>query len=80
MTVFWKVVSFLRTEILMEARNKLAKVGYRPPDPEEMEAMGAVEASGESVGTPTGSCTIEQIVAVVKAGLTVKQIKAACPP
>ena len=66
-------------EHIKEARNKLARVGYRPPDPEKIQAMEATEGREESAGTPTGSCTIEQIVAMVKAGLTVEQIKAACP-
>lgn len=73
-------------EHIQEAQNKLAKMGYQPPDPAAIkEATAAGEgaatavAAGETAGTSTGSCTIEQIVAMVKAGLEVEQIKAACP-
>lgn len=76
-------------EHIQEARNKLAKMGYRPPDPMSESEMAAAAAGGTeaeaavssaaAAGTPTGKCTVEQIVAMVKAGLEVDQIKAACP-
>ena len=64
-------------EHTMEARNKLAKMGYQPPDPQEKAATAPTGAV--SPGTSTGTCTIEQIVAMVEAGLGIEQIKAACP-
>jgi hypothetical protein len=61
-----------------DAATKLAKMGYRPPATEGGGAEGP--SMVEAGGTPTGVCTIEQIVAMVKAGLELEQIKAACPP
>jgi hypothetical protein len=60
-------------EYIGQAGAKLLAQGYRPPDPEEMAA------AVESDGTSTGKCSIEQIVAMVHAGLEIDQIKAACP-
>lgn len=59
-------------EYIGQAGAKLLAMGYRPPDPKEM-------AAPEPGGTSTGTCSIEQIVAMVHAGLKVDQIKAACP-
>jgi hypothetical protein len=60
-----------------EASTKLAKMGYQPPAPSLPPVAGPpADNSGEA---PVGSCTIEQIVAMVRAGLDVDQIKAACP-
>lgn len=64
-------------EYVGQAGAKLLAQGYRPPDREAMAA--AAPSSADEGGTPTGSCSIEQIVAMVKAGLEVEQIKAACP-
>jgi len=56
-------------EYTQQADAKLAKRGYVPPaEPEPTEATEATE-----------TCTIEQITAMVRAGLTDEQIKAACP-
>ena len=54
-----------------QAKVKLAKIGYEPP-PERVEAP----AEGEGAAR---SCTVEQISAMVKAGFSDQQIKAACP-
>ena len=57
-----------------QARVKLAKMGYQPPpEPPEEEAA---PADGEAAAR---SCTVEQISAMVKAGFSDEQIKAACP-
>ena len=50
---------------------KLAKIGYRPPP----EGTGP-PADGQATAR---SCTVEQISAMVKAGFSDEQIKAACP-
>ncbi len=52
-----------------QAAIKLEKKGYQPPDPASIVA----EATAE-----TGTCTVEQISAMAKAGLSAEQIKAAC--
>lgn len=60
-----------------EASTRLAKMGYQPPvppDPQEVDAHAESPAAA-----PPGSCTIEQIVAMVDAGLDTEQIRAACP-
>jgi hypothetical protein len=63
-------------EYVDQAREKLAKQGYVPPaktpEPAVPAASGAATAAGSS-------CTVEQITAMVKAGLSPEQIKAACP-
>ncbi len=62
-------------EYVAQARAKLAKRGYEPPE---------IPAPGDD-GTPAEgtvedwSCTIEQISAMVRAGFSDPQIKAACP-
>lgn len=62
-------------EYIEQALNKLDKIGYVPePPPEPGEAPAAAAAEG---GTKT--CTVDQITAMVRAGLTDEQIKAACP-
>ncbi|MCH7666574.1 MAG: hypothetical protein IH936_11680 [Acidobacteria bacterium] len=66
-------------EHVTHARNKLAKMGYQAPGPETVKKAAAEEGSGGSAGTPTGTCTIEQIVTMAKAGLSIEQITAACP-
>jgi hypothetical protein len=66
-------------EYIQQAAKRLAERGYRPPGPEETKAAAVVQAADTSDGKPTGTCTIEQIVAMVEAGLELEQIKAACP-
>ncbi len=60
-------------EYIAQAGAKLAKRGYRPPEPASDEP-----APGEGDGEAR-SCTVEQISAMVKAGFADEQIKAACP-
>lgn len=58
-------------EYVAQAREKLAARGYRKPAPAELGGEPAIESAN-------GSCTIEQIAAMAKAGLSDAQIKAAC--
>lgn len=63
-----------------EAGEKLRKRGYtRPnrPSPVESAAEGQNVTAGGS-GTGTGSCTIEQITAMARTGLSDERIRAAC--
>ncbi len=64
-------------EYISQARDKLAKKGYQPPDPEAVRAEAAQSAS---VSTQLGdsSCTLEQIAAMARSGLSDEQIRAAC--
>ncbi|MEZ5332514.1 MAG: hypothetical protein R2991_10785 [Thermoanaerobaculia bacterium] len=57
-------------EYVADAREKLAHMGYQAPDPEATAAAMAGQSS---------SCTLEQIAAMARAGLTDEQIQAACP-
>ena len=66
------------SQYVQEATAKLAKMGYDPPSPTAPAATGAIEEGSEEPCTPTGNCSIEQIVAMAKAGLEVEQIQAAC--
>ncbi len=54
-----------------QAAVKLEAMGYQRPDP-------AVSTSAEATADDTGSCAVDQISAMVKAGLSDEQIKAAC--
>jgi hypothetical protein len=60
-------------EYVAQAHEKLARQGYRRPEP----APEAERPSSTKQGTR--SCTVDQITAMVKAGLSDEQIKAACP-
>ena len=57
-------------EYVAQAEEKLARNGYSRPEPSELEQKAA---SGGS------TCTVEQILAMVEAGLSNDQVKAACP-
>ncbi|MEM7355434.1 MAG: hypothetical protein AAF657_31770 [Acidobacteriota bacterium] len=59
-------------EYIDQAKAKLAKKGYQPPEKPDPAAA----AEGES-GTST--CTVDQITAMVRANFSDEQIKAACP-
>ncbi len=61
-------------EYIEQARAKLAKRGYQPP-----EKPVAEEAVADGSGKGTRTCTVEQITTMVKAGFSDEQIKAACP-
>jgi hypothetical protein len=66
-------------EYVQQARKKLTKRGYTPPEP--APAVPAGEAAGGASEGPaaTKTCTVEQVTAMVRAGFTDEQIKAACP-
>ncbi len=61
-------------ESVDQARSKLAKSGYQPPPP-----ASSGTAPAESEKAADGTCPVEQISAMVKAGFSDEQIKAACP-
>ena len=61
-------------EYVAQARNKLAKRGYEPPEKPAPRDVGTSEGNPED-----WTCTIEQISAMVRAGFSDPQIKAACP-
>lgn len=65
-------------DYIAQATQKLAREGYQPPDREAM--MAKAEESSGSDGTCLGdaSCSLEQVTAMARAGLTDEQIKAAC--
>jgi len=56
-------------DYITEAAKKLDKLGYKGPT--TVEAPDESQANGNN-------CTVEQITAMVKAGLTDDQIRAAC--
>jgi hypothetical protein len=63
------------SEYVEQAGEKLAKKGYQPPEapaPDEQPPAAEGEAG-------TKSCTVEQISAMVRAGFSDEQVKAACP-
>jgi hypothetical protein len=57
-------------EYVDQAREKLARQGYRAPEAPDTESVAPAVRR---------TCTVEQITAMVKAGLADDQIKAACP-
>ena len=61
-------------EYIAQAGTKLAKLGYVPPARPEPSGHAPAAAGSED-----WSCTVEQITAMVKVGLSEPQIKAACP-
>ncbi len=61
-------------EYIEQASAKLAKRGYRPPPEPASDGPAPDEGDREA-----RSCTVEQISAMVKAGFSDEQIKAACP-
>lgn len=66
-------------EYVAEARAKLHRQGYAPPPPSapaEPAAASPADAAGE--GTSAGTCTLEQIAAMARAGLEDDKIRAAC--
>ncbi len=70
-------------EYVQQASEKLAKRGYEQPETVEQPASAEPEveevAAAPASKTGEGECSIEQIVKMVEAGLSVDQIKAACP-
>ena len=59
------------SEYIEQARQKLAKDGYQPPERGPVAPAADTPASGDA-------CSIEQIAAMARAGLSDEQIKAAC--
>lgn len=64
-------------QYIKQADQKLAKMGYQPPDPEEMRAKAAASASG-ATQLGDSKCTLEQIAGMARSGLSDEQIRAAC--
>lgn len=67
-------------EYVADAWEKLEKRGYSPPEPEQ-EGEGAVPPDPEQEieqGSCAQGCTIEQIAAMARTGLSDEQIRAAC--
>lgn len=64
-------------EYINEASQKLAKSGYSPPD---KNAVAAPQSAAGDAGSPLGdlSCSLQQITAMARSGLTDEQILAAC--
>lgn len=67
-------------EYIEEARAKLQRLGYTPPDPGSLRGDGGErnDEQVEGVGSCPQGCTIEQIAAMARAGLSDEQIRAAC--
>ena len=63
-------------EYVRQARNKLAKQGYKPPEPPAVEAPPLAGPAG--TGLKGSTCTLEQVAAMARAGLTDEQIRGAC--
>jgi hypothetical protein len=59
-------------EYVRQAREKLAKRGYVAPKKAALDEATAGEPK-------SSACTVEQITAMVRAGLSDAQVKAACP-
>ena len=68
-------------EYVQEARQKLQRMGYEAPEPTQ-ETDEDAGTMAEETPEPTGSCpqgcTIEQIAAMARAGLSDEKILAAC--
>lgn len=58
-----------------QAGDKLREQGYEPPEP---GAAGVADPAGAD-GSLCGPCSIEQVAAMARAGLSDEQIRAACP-
>ena len=66
-------------EYIQDAGRKLTKQGYVWPDPPASPPAGT-EAEATAAGTSScgGSCSLEQVAAMARAGLSDEQIRAAC--
>lgn len=64
-------------QYIHQANQKLAKQGYQPPDREALPAK-ASEASAGETSLDGASCSLEQVAAMARAGLTDEQIRGAC--
>ena len=66
-------------QYVAEARAKLQKQGYTPPAvPQPAAEPAPSPASAGEAGTSLGTCTLEQIAAMARAGLSDDKIRAAC--
>lgn len=67
-------------EYVEEARDKLERQGYSPPEPGQATRTPDPQTTGEpeASGTCPQGCTIEQIAAMARSGLSDEQIRAAC--
>ena len=65
-------------QYVQEATNKLRKRGYEPPEPPDDVAKATAAATAPQGESNTGSCTIEQVAAMARAGLSDDRIRAAC--
>ncbi len=65
-------------EYIQQAGAKLVKMAYEPPKPEPERAVGSAGAAAGETDLRDGSCTLEQVAAMARAGLTDEQIRAAC--
>ncbi len=63
---------------IQQAREKLARKGYRPPQRTVESPSTAHTAAAEASPVEEASCTIEQVAAMARSGLTDEQILAAC--
>jgi len=65
---------------ISESHEKLQNQGYRPPPPAPPEVVSAGPAAADSDKAPLcdATCTLEQIAAMARAGLSDEQIRAAC--
>jgi hypothetical protein len=61
-----------------EAGEKLRRRGYTPPPPPSASEPAASPTGASEEGTSAGSCTLEQIAAMARAGLDDDKIRAAC--
>jgi hypothetical protein len=66
-------------EYVAEAQEKLAARGYQPPEaPEERPMPPSARPGSSSSGLCHSTCTIEQVAAMARTGLSDDQILAAC--
>ncbi len=61
-----------------QAREKLARKGYRPPQRSAESSSAAVPAGSAGKPVAEAACTIQQVAAMARSGLTDEQILAAC--
>ncbi len=65
-------------EYVQQASRKLAAEGHRLPDGETPVSEASESAGSVGTNVEESSCTIEQIAAMARAGLTDDQIRGAC--
>lgn len=65
-------------EYINQASDKLARQGYQPPDREAMMAKASESAGSGATSLQDGPCSLEQVAAMARAGLSDEQIRSAC--